>query len=251
MLTTDKLKTQKGTLFVVRDDLLEGGTKQRAGLPFLSSFQEEGFDEFVYASPFSGYAQIALSICANKCQTKSTIFCQSDPLKGTMSHFTKIASKYSKVVLCKSLEEAENLAFEYCLNKKSAFKIPLGFDHPLFVDFLKEDLNIQWGILRERFEIKKFWVPVGSGTLAKTFREILPDSIKMFCVDVRVLPESDRRLAFVRQMKNVEYLTAAEMFCDPSVFLPPIPSNLFYDAKLWRFLNLMAGDKDLWWNVAA
>ena len=54
----EQLQTNNGHVIVVRDDLLDGGTKQRAAVPFLMYFLQNGCKEFTYASPFSGFAQI-------------------------------------------------------------------------------------------------------------------------------------------------------------------------------------------------
>ncbi|HVK60991.1 MAG TPA: hypothetical protein VM432_05555 [Bdellovibrionales bacterium] len=55
----DALNIRGSRLHVVRDDLLKAGTKQRAAIPYLLDLRKDGFEEFVYASPFSGFAQIA------------------------------------------------------------------------------------------------------------------------------------------------------------------------------------------------
>jgi hypothetical protein len=54
----------KITVNVVRDDLLLGGTKQRALVKLIES--NLGFNEFVYAGPSSGFAQVALTISCLK-----------------------------------------------------------------------------------------------------------------------------------------------------------------------------------------
>ena len=46
---------------VVRDDLLDGGTKRRVFTVYVKSKPE--IDEFVYASPRQGYAQLSLALC--------------------------------------------------------------------------------------------------------------------------------------------------------------------------------------------
>lgn len=245
-IKTSELKVKKGTITVVRDDFLPGGTKQRGGIPFLSYLKNLGIKEFVYASPFSGFAQIALSICSNKIGVKSKIFAEIDHKTNEMSSFTKIASNHSQIQLCKNLNEAEEKSLDYCSNKHIA-KIPLGFNHPMFVDFLKEDLTKQLSSFKD---MKTIWLPVGSGTLVKTFRDILPEYVQINCVDVKVLPENDERIQMVKNLKNINYMQTLEDFQSPCINEPPIPSNLFYDSKLWTHINSLAEDGDVWWNVA-
>lgn len=242
----DCLNINKKKLLVVRDDLLEGGTKQRAAVPFLNYFKKEGVKEFIYASPFSGYAQIALSISANSVGVDSTIFASVNEKKEISSYSNK-ASKYSKIISCENLDAAERLSSFYQKNTKDSLKIPLGFNHCLFVEFLQKELEKQIKMIGK---FNRLWVSVGSGTLAKTLRKIIPEK-RLICVDVRVLKEDDERIVSVKKMSNLSYYRAFEEFKSPCCILPPIPSNLFYDSKLWRFLEEFVEDGDVWWNVAS
>jgi hypothetical protein len=58
-----------GRLQVVRDDLLDGGTKRRIIQPRL----QPGI-EYVYAGPVFGYAQIALAVAARAVGARATLF---------------------------------------------------------------------------------------------------------------------------------------------------------------------------------
>ena len=58
--------------YVVRDDLVEGGTKRRVLGKYIEHFSE--FDEYIYASPRQGYGQLSLSIVCAEMNKKSTIF---------------------------------------------------------------------------------------------------------------------------------------------------------------------------------
>lgn len=55
------LAINNGTIQVVRDDKLIGGSKQRALNKYLTEAIKEGLSEFVYASPPPGYGQVALA----------------------------------------------------------------------------------------------------------------------------------------------------------------------------------------------
>src|SRR5678815_1458455 len=55
---------------IVRDDLLPGGTKRRAIPVFFDSH-----DEYVYASPVQGAAQLALAYTAREHHKHATIVC--------------------------------------------------------------------------------------------------------------------------------------------------------------------------------
>ena len=56
---------------VVRDDLLDGGTKRRAFTIYVKSKPE--IDEFVYASPRQGYAQLSLAFACKDLGKKCTV----------------------------------------------------------------------------------------------------------------------------------------------------------------------------------
>src|SRR6266446_9775283 len=69
-LPDPKIVKHEGIL-VVRDDLIQGGTKARV-LPLLFNDIDV---EYVYASPVQGYAQVALAYCARTYGKRATVFC--------------------------------------------------------------------------------------------------------------------------------------------------------------------------------
>lgn len=248
----DFLETKNGKICVVRDDVLDGGTKQRAAVPYLEFYRRMGISEFVYASPFSGYAQIALSCSSKLVGVKSTIFAQCDPKTSDKSKFSEIAEQNSEVYVCNSLLSAEKMANDYC-DSFCKMKIPLGFDDSIYRFFLKRELRRHWLEICSSLGYipQSIWLPIGSGTLVKTFRKFLPKTVKINSVDVGVLDSDDYRIDSMFKLSNINYIRSPEAFVDKAQRLPPIPSNLYYDAKLWRFIYERAELGDLWWNVAA
>lgn len=247
-----KLLTKKSSIFVVRDDLLSGGTKSRGAKPFLRYLNYSGgFDEFTYASPFSGFAQIALALAAADCKFKSRIFCEKDPVTKQMSKFTERISEISNITLCDSLTEAESLSIEYAEHNPKCFKVPLGFKHDLFSKYLKNDISSQLTSIILDYKIDRLWVSTGSGTLATILREVTPSYVQINCVNVKVLSLSDERIQKLTKLKNVNLLNVDEEFSQPAALQPSIPSNLYYDAKVFRLLDEEGSEKDLWWNVAS
>ena len=240
-VVTTKLKTKYGHLIVARDDLLPGGTKQRAAVPFIQKMMELGHKEFNYASPFCGYAQIALAIACQLCKARCHIFAVKD--KGSISRYSSIAASYgARLFLFNTLEEAEIASDE-----ANGFKIPLGFNHKLyescFETALKHQLNTISGF-------ENVWVPVGSGTLARAMRACLPSHTMLLCINIGVLSNNDERIISLTKLQNTIVIHSPEEFASPANILPSIPSNPYYDAKLWRFLVNQAKENDLWWNVA-
>jgi hypothetical protein len=252
----EPLEIDVRTIHVVREDLLPGGTKQRAVVPFLNALRAHDYSEFVYASPFCGFAQVALAAGCQALGLKATIFCERDAGKQdpALHEFSLLArSMGAKTILVDSLEQAENVAMSYSLSQERArYKIPLGFQHPDF------HCELQKRVKRELMSIesilgkkqRRIRLPVGSGTLTRAFLAIVPKEVELICVDVHVLDRKDARIRSIAEYENVTLLSAPEEFQEPAGILPKIPSNTYYDAKLWRLIRKLGQDGDLWWNVA-
>lgn len=242
------------SIYVVRDDLLPAGTKQRAILPLLKDFQKQGVRDVVYASPFAGFAQIALAYGCQAVGMRCKVYCERDPGQpGLKPHsFTLLAQQWgAEVVVVETLAEAEERSLEHA-EKNGAFKIPLGFHCREFQAHFQAAVTFALGSLRRQlgFLPTRVWLPVGSGTLAQAFRKAAPPSMHLNCVDVHVLHDRDLRIQALQKLPSVSYFSAEQEFKDRATALPPVPSNLHYDAKLWAFVQSFAEDGDLWWNVA-
>jgi hypothetical protein len=254
----DTLDTGSRQVFVVRDDRLGGGTKERACLPFLNELLLQGAREFLYASPFCGFAQVALAKSAHELGVPCTIFAERDKRREELvaHEFTKLAEKYgANIVLTETLAEAQFKArsteITACAihGAGKVFNIPLGFDHPSFHQNFEIALRNAWKDVSS-LDIQRLWLPLGSGTFAKCMRKVVPLRIEICLVDVGVLPPDDPRIRAVTSLPNTSYFKAEEKFSEVCLRAPPIPSNVHYDAKLWRFLVGASGERDLWWNVA-
>lgn len=244
---------QRRTIWVARDDQLPGGTKQRACAPFLQELSDGGYSTFLYASPFSGFAQVALAFVCAKLNLKCVIACERDPTTGELHAFSRLAESFgAKIVVVSSLMEAEAVSLEIEARSAGAFKIPLGFDCERYRELL--GIQLRKEILRAYQLLNKtpqrLWVSLGSGTLVRTFDRLLPRETSICAVNVHVLVESDPRIVAASAMARVQLFAAPMRFCEPARSPPNIPSNAFYDAKLWEFLADYARDGDLWWNVA-
>jgi hypothetical protein len=253
----DPVPFSRGTVHVVRDDLLLGGTKQRAIAPFLTDQAKLGFEEFVYASPPPGFAQVALASTCRQMGFRCTIFCDDMDVGGiptaTLHEFSRLAHSFgARIYTVPHLHQAERLAEEYCAERPGRMKLPLGFASENFMQYLKVEIGKQWQRIVSYLGRKPeaMWIPVGSATLGNVFRDVLPEEVTLLGVDIRVLPETDERIVNLGKRKNVKLYRAPELFADPVEIPPKIPSNAFYDAKLWRFIDKEGADGHIWWNVA-
>lgn len=251
----DKLRIGDRQIFVVRDDLLTGGTKQRACAPFLRELAEQGSEHFVYASPFSGFAQIALAFSCRQLGLACRLFCEADPRGGEdgKHEFTRLAESFgAEVLLFETLAQAEAAAQEEVRRQPKMIKLPLGFDCEEFRRHLKQQLRLRWAEVLEDIggSPRQVWLPVGSGTLVKTFQKVLSPEIQIQAVNVHVLRADDQRILDVVNQSRVKVFSARMPFHERAQITPAVPSNAFYDAKLWEFILKFAQDGDLWWNVA-
>lgn len=246
--------TKLGDIRVVRDDVLPGGTKQRASAPFIEDMIRIGYNHFVYASPFAGFAQVALAYTCRMLGVRCTIVCEKDQrFEDRQLHpFTKLAESYgAKIILVNSLREAEDFAMAIGIHQYQTYKIPLGFNCKEFTDHLQKVIQKAFRqIESDSGTVKRLWIPVGSGTLLKTFLDAVPERVSFHCVDVRVLSQSDTRIQLLKCHPRVEYFEAPMSFHTEANELPDIPSNTFYDAKLWAFIKKHGALGDVWWNVA-
>jgi len=255
-ITRLPIRNGAATIAVVRDDFLPGGTKQRAFHPYVKHCLSLGYEELVYASPFAGYAQVALAICCRDLGMKCTIFSSRDPSFESLSPSLVAAQIVDfanvHVHVTNSYADAERDAADYVSVRARSRLIPLGGNCPIFRSFLCGELAKQWRVIRRnlRYKPERVWVSVGSGTLATTLRNIIRPEVAMTFVDVGVLPDSDHRIQYLLSLPNVTYIRAVEPFRSVANIQSPISSNRHYDAKVWQYVSVEGGDHDIWWNVS-
>jgi len=248
---------KKGAVYVLREDRLDGGTKSRALRPFLTDLWAKGYREFAYASPFAGFAQLALAYACRDLDLPCRLFAQADPhLSGDrlVPHAITLEAERAgaRVTLEPSLEAAEESCSMWQPLAGGRIKVPLGLDCHEYRQHLKTAIGDVWDqVCRGLGTVPaRVWVSLGSGTLSSEMRTVLPLSVELCCINVHVLDEQDPRIVRVRSLPNSRYFAAPDRFATRCENLPPIPSNLHYDAKVWSFLLQHAEPGDLWWNVA-
>jgi hypothetical protein len=260
-ITVELANCNRTRICIVREDLLPGGTKQRAAAPYLAQKLKAGFRSFAYASPFAGFAQVALAQAARMCGVELHLFCEAMPAEllqnsepGLQAHeFTKLAQSFGATVsLFQDLDSAKMAANNFAEKDTTRFQIPLGLNDSIFRTLMRTELLSQWNWLKQtsNLPIRTVWVSLGSGTLAGILAEVVGPATRVVAVDVGVLDESDERILKIRSIPNVEYVRLSVPFSSRAHVLPPCPSNMHYDAKLWSLINEKAEPYDVWWNVA-
>ena len=227
MLPPPVVETIDGVV-VVRDDLLPGGTKRRA-IPALLV----GADEFVYASPAYGYAQVALAYACAAAGVRATIFTAK---RGAPFHLTLAAHRAStKIVQVPHgyLSNVQSKARAYA-EAVGAVLLPFGLDCPAVLEGIA-------GVAQSLpVAPEEVWTVAGSGTLTRALQLAWPAAR---FVAVRIGGDGD----FGRS----EILLAPERFEQAAKSPPPFPSCENYDAKAWQFIRRHASPGALFWNVGA
>jgi hypothetical protein len=213
---------------IVRDDLIEGGTKRRVIDSILT-----GFDEYVYASPAAGYAQCALAYGCKANDRRATIFVakraelhkRTAEAKGAGAKIVQIPFGYLSNVQAKARAYAELTGACY---------IPFGFDSDVILDGLAD---VARTLLVKPTEV---WTVAGSGTLTRALQRAWP-AARFFAVKIGSTPKAGTATVY----------DAPEKFEQDAKIKPPFPSCSNYDAKAWRFIKQHASPGALFWNVAA
>lgn len=215
--------------YILRDDLLPGGTKRRA-LPSIL----KGGREFVYASPSHGYAQLALAHACRDLDAQATIFVAKRAVPTSMT--AGAAKAGAKVIQVPHgyLKTVQARAREYC-EQTGASLVPFGVDHPDFIAAL--------ALFAKSLPVvpTEVWSVAGSGTLNRALHEAWP-AAKMYAVRIGREPI----LA-----DGTELFIAPEVFEKEAKIKPPFPSCPTYDAKAWRYFSTLSRPGALFWNVGA
>jgi len=257
-------KKEKITVHVIRDDLLLGGTKQRGLYDYLAKNVAQ---EFVYAGPPNGYAQLALAYCCSLLNKKATIFLAGDKSvitrKALSFHNVKVIAKRQKLEVMQ--KEAQN----YVAQNPESKLIPFGLDSPEYInDLVVAIKKSSMGTLLENPGKIRLWTVVGSGTLLKAFGQVWPEA-EFFPVRVgkniwedQFEPNLWQRMGGRRRIDELRVVPDEKLpkiaghqyqnFWDPAPnnMLPPFPALIDYDAKVWQRVLQYAQDGDYVWSVA-
>ena len=216
-------------LLVVRDDLLPGGTKRRVLPSLMIEWPEE---EFVYAGPASGFAQVAGAYAARDVGKRWTVFIAKRADLHPLTVEAVEAGANVVQVPYGRLNVVQSRARAYCAMTGARY-LPLGFDLP---EFITRMTAIAAALPVEPAEV---WCVAGSGTLTRALQRAWPHAAHHA---VRVGQPPAVAAARLHE--------AAEAFSDAARLPPPFPSCPNYDAKAWQFLERLASPGALFWNVA-
>jgi hypothetical protein len=221
-------------ILVVSDHELLGGTKVRA-LPVL---MKKG-NEYVYASPTFGYAQLAIAATARNIGAKATIFVAERPKKG-LYKVTRMAEAIGatiKIVPHGYLNVCQSAAKAY-VEVTKAVLLPWGLNDPTFIDALAKVA----ASVPLKAQPKRVVCVAGSGVLTRALQKAFPRA-KHYAIQVdHTLTDAEKGKAEVHVAKgSLETITKDFV---------PFDSCRNYDAKAWAFAVKLCKPGDLFWNVA-
>lgn len=223
---------------VVRDDLIDGGTKRRVLNRLFPRFQEK---EIVCASTPYGYGQLALAFACRDFGKKAKIF-QYNP-----GHFTEFYHKASdlgasiEVFKRGAFEDIQTIAREYASKSSERLFLSSSFDEDFFIAELV-------AVVRDANVFpppQEVWCVAGRGVLTRALQKVWPDA-EHHVVRIRTdcsLYGSDCDAG------NARIYSAPEAFRDEARYPPPFKSAAHYDAKLWQFAKKHASAGALIWNM--
>ena len=220
-------------IHVVRDDLLEGGTKRRLFTDYIKHFPND--KEFVYASPRQGYGQLALSLSCRDLGKQAVVFVP----KGKRHQLTIDSEKYGAAIHEVPMGFLTNLnakSRKYC-EENNSHLLPFGGDHPIIIESMS---NLCKQIKVDPTEI---WSVISSGVINRGLQRAFPN-VKCYGVMIghqTTEEEQGRATLFKSKYKFTQNCKKSE--------LPPFPSSLTYDSKAWTFVQEKAKKNSLFWNV--
>jgi hypothetical protein len=229
-------ETHEG-VYVVRDDLLPGGTKRRGLTAYVAACPQ--YTEFVYASPREGYAQLALAYACRDLGKRATIFV---PQAGSKHELTVAAESLGAQVFevpfgMKSVLECRARGYAA---ETGAHVVPFGCDHPIMIEAITRAAASIGVRPREVVSV------VSSGVLSRGLQAAFP-SATVFGVCVGHNPTTQEFGRAQRIEKRYDF----QQVC-PESERPPFPSSLCYDSKGWLCARERARKSRgvvLFWNV--
>lgn len=226
---------------VVRDDLLNAGSKVRFVDHYIKTLPES-IKEVVFGNcPATGYAQISLPIVCKKYEKKAVLFMAErspDNLHEYQIRGLTEGAGY-KWVKMGMLTVTKKRARDYVAeNPQERVELPLGLEHPTVLGSIIK-------VARKHItcDPSEIWTVGSSGTLNRGLQLAFPETpINVVQVGHSM---TDRELGRAIHWKS------SYKFDKPikDYEAPPFPSAPTYDAKAWPFIKRYGQKGALFWNV--
>jgi hypothetical protein len=238
-------KNEHGFL-ILRDDLLEGGTKSVIIPKMIDNDAATEVQEYVYASPVYGMYQVALSAYCKNAGKRAIIFCAK---RAKMYINTQRCVEMGAVVHeipFGRLTVIEKRARDYVAeNPQQRKKIAFGGGAPEAIRAISQRMRHVTANALNGVEPEEIWCAVGSGTLVTGILSGTSYS-KVFGVVV------GKKCNLVHP--RLTLYTYPQPFSHECKTQCDFQSNSNYDRKAYEFMlqksTAVSRDKVLFWNVA-
>lgn len=218
-------------IFVLRDDLIPGGTKRR-GLDIM--LQKISHNHIFYAGTVKGHGALALSHACREAGKQAHIFLtgrEDDPM------VQQIVSSGASLYRNDSgrIEDLYNNARQASFDMPDSVVFTPGFDMPDFISALTEALAPF-----DASPYSEIWTSAVSGTLTRALETTL--NKKIFKTVSVVKSQYATGVAHIYK--------APEKYHRMALNPPPYPACPYTDAKVWQFAHKLAAPGALIWNTA-
>lgn len=235
------------TISVVRDDLLEYGSKIRF-LDYLIGHNHETSEitEWVYGScPATGYAQISLGYLCRRYNKRAVLYmAKRRHLHAYQQRGLALGVEYHWVEMG-MLTVTTARARSYAAADRRRMLLPIGLEHPLA---LASIVKVATGLPVQPSAV---WSVGGSGTLNRGLQAAWPDADCHVVSVGHVMTDRERgRATLHRSAYRFDTAVSVED-------RPPFPSAPTYDAKAWPVMRAWYSEHSnpvgdvLFWNVGA
>ena len=233
----DIIVTKIEKFYVVRDDYLIGGTKQRGLVPLLENTNKE---IFIYGGPVYGYAQIALAYSAYLTHKKAVVFVEKRNKLFPLTEYAKSFGAYIHEVpqpayLNKILMYSE----EFYKKGNDRFLLKIGADNVNFINYTIENIKKSW----KDKQPERMWLVAGSAILLNILYSVFPKTYFNVIQVGRTVWDD------LMNKKRTTLYVSDEKFENIAKEQPPYPTVSTYDAKLWAFVKKYGKEGDYIWNV--
>ena len=232
-------------IYVVREDLLEGGSKRRFIDRYVREEKEKGAEEFVFGgAPATGYAPMSLTLQAKHYGANATFFMAKRSLDNLHEYQKKALEYGAKIqwvnmgMLNVTLSRAKKYYEENTFKRRN---FPLGLEDERVIEdieTLAKEIKEEW---KDKFS--EIWTVGSSGTLSRGLQRAFPE------LEVHVISVGHKMSE--REIGRAKFYKSPYKFDKPikPIEAPPFPSAPTYDAKAWPFLKEFAKPNALFWNV--
>lgn len=223
------------------------GTKQRVAARYVRQQKSKRNDvELVYAGPTFGMGALALALGCQEENMPFRLFLSGPRL---LEHMTPSQCKHIELCQC-GLAETVRRAKTYVAQAPLTRQlVKFGLDDEAYRQLLLEDLRsdqVLCDLIASRVRLGhrlRVWICVGSGTLLRVLMSVFPPDTEFHAVQVgKRLKLSDSRI--------IKYV-APENLGQPAQVNPPYSAFPYFDAKIWRFVQLYGEKGDIIWNIAS